>query len=192
VQEAQDTAGTQSESRSWLGTAALAVVAIAGIVAGVIIFTSDRGAPDAPPTRPNNNAPALTDQGAIDRYLKLEELVVRAYRNADFSLLSLIYTSNSPTAKVVREEFTNLRQDSARLLLTYQTEAIEVVSQSPDEFVLRQEVIIRGRLKAVGGAKVSARYHDQRQVVRAILRYEEPNGWLIHNVVAIDSERLQE
>src|ERR687891_1836630 len=106
VQVAHDTAGTQSESRSWLGTAALAVVAIAGIVAGLIIFTSDRGAPDAPPTGSDSNAgaPTLTDQEAIDRYLQLEGLLVRAYRDVNPALISNIYTFDSPTADLVREE----------------------------------------------------------------------------------------
>src|ERR671919_376253 len=100
VQEAHDTAGTQSESRSWLGTAALAVVAIAGIVAGLIIFTSDRGAPDAPPPGSNSQdagAPTLTEQEAIDRYLELEELVTQAYRDVDVTIIPNIYTFDSPT-----------------------------------------------------------------------------------------------
>ena len=194
MQEAQDTAGTQSESRSWLGTAALAVVAIAGIVAGLIIFTSDRGAPDAPPTGSNSEAagaPTLTDQEAIDRYLELEDLAVQAYRTANLTLIPRIYTADSPTGDVVRKELRNLRRDSMRLIGSFETESIEVLSNSSDEIVLRQEVIAKARLKPFGDVKVTARYHDLRQVVRIVLQYQETNGWLIHDIIEIEAERLK-
>jgi hypothetical protein len=199
VQEAHNTAGTESESsfrrgRSWFATAALVVVAAVGVIAATIIFTMDSGAPDAPPTRSDSGAgaPTMTDQEAIDRYLGLEELVVRAYRNVDFSLLPLIYTSDSPTADLVRKELTDLREDSAKLVLTRETEAIEVVSNSRNEIILRQEVVVRGRLRPVGDVKVRAQYHDQRRVVRIVLHYVEPDGWLIYRVVGVDSEALEQ
>jgi hypothetical protein len=198
VQEAHDTAGTQSEAplgrgRSWLTTAALAIVAIAGIVAGAIIFTMNDGAPDAPPTSSNSEAagaPTLTDQEAIDRYFELEDLIVQAYRNVDVTLLARIYTPDSPTAAMVRSELNDLQSDSAQLILDYQTQEIEVVTNSATEIVLRQEAIATGRLRPVGDVKVHAEYHDQRRVVRITLRYQEPKGWLIHRGVVTEAERL--
>jgi len=197
VQEAHDTAGTQSEAplgrrRSWLPAAALAIIAIAGVIAGAIIFTMDDGAPGAPPTSSNNGAgaPTLTDQEAIDRYLELERLVIRAYRDVDLSLLPLIYAPDSPTRELVNRELNDLRDDSAKLVLRRQTEAIEVVSRSRDEIILRQEVVVSARLRPVGDVKVRARYHDQRRVLRVIIRYAEPGGWLIYRIIGIDSEPL--
>jgi hypothetical protein len=198
VQEAHNTAGTEGEAsfrrgRSWFATAALVLVAAVGVIAATIIFTLDSGAPDAPPTRSDSGAgaPTLTDEEAIDRYLELEEFVVQAYHDVDATLLPLIYTSDSPTAGLVRKELRDLREDSAKLVLTYQTEEIEVLSNSRDEIILRQELIVKARLRPVGDVKVRARYHDLRRVVRSVLRYQEPNGWLIHSATAIDSERVE-
>jgi hypothetical protein len=198
VQEAHNTAGTEGESsfrrgRSWFATAALVVVAAVGVIAATIIFTMDSDAPDAPPTRSDSNtgAPTMTDQEAIDRYLELEDLAVRAYRTADLTLIPRIYTADSPTGDVVRKELRDLRRDSIRLFGSFQTESIEVLSNSSDEIVLRQEVIAKARLKPVGDVKVRARYHDLRQVVRIVLRYQEMSGWLIHDVIEIEAERLK-
>jgi hypothetical protein len=193
VQEAHNTAGTEGESsfrrgRSWFATAALVVVAAIGVIAATIIFTMDSGAPDAPPTRSDSGAgaPTLTDQEAIDRYLELEELLVRAYRNVDPTLIPNIYTFESPTADLVHKELRRLKRLSARLVGSRETEAIEVISRTRDEIVLRQTVLVKGRLRPVGDVKVTARYHDQRRVVRVILQYDDSSGWLIHKAVAID------
>jgi hypothetical protein len=194
VQEAQESPGTAAqgplgEPRSRLGTVVVALIALIGIVAGAIIFTRDTGAPDTPPTD-NAGAPAtLTDEEAIDRYLELEQLIVRVYQSRDLSLIALIYTPDSPTAAVARKELRDLRRDSIKLILDYDTEAIEVTSRSPSEVVLRQEVFARGRVRPVGDVKTRANYHDQRRVLRVTLR-KHAGQWLIHRAVVVEAESI--
>jgi hypothetical protein len=198
VQEANNTAGTEGEAsfrrgRSWFATAALVLVAAAGVIAATIIFTMDSGAPDAPPTRSDSNAgaPTLTDQEAIDRYLELEDLIVLAYRNADVTLIPHIYTPDSPTADVARKELRQLMRDDVRAILTYSTESIEVTSRSTDGIVIRQEVTARARVRPSGDVDVKSTPNNQRRTVRTTLR-ESGGRWLIYRSVIVDVQRLAE
>jgi hypothetical protein len=198
VQEAHNTAGTEDEAsfrrgRSWLATAVLVLVAAVGVIAATIIFTMDSGAPDAPPTRSDSNAgaPTLTDQEAIDRYLELEDLIVQAYRNADIEVLQQIYTADSSTKGVVRDELRDLRRESVRAILQYETEEITVLSQSAEEVTLQQQVLARHRVRPVGDVKVQATRNDHRRVVRIVLR-NEGGQWLIHRSTITDVEELTE
>jgi hypothetical protein len=194
VQEAQESPGTAAqgplgEPRSRLGTVVVALIALIGIVAGAIIFTRDTGAPDAPPTD-NAGAPAtLTDEEAIDRYLELEQLIIRAYESRDPSLIALIYTPDSPTAAVARKELRDLRRQSVKAILNYETEKIDVTSRSDEEIILRQQVVAKARVKPIGDVKVRATPNNQRRDVRIILRKRD-GDWLIYRSTIVDVEGL--
>lgn len=198
MQEAQESSSTPAERplaepRSKLGTVVVALIAVVGIVAGAIIFTMDTGAPDAPPTD-NSGAPAatLSDEEAINRYLELEQLIVQAYETRDLNLIPQIYTPDSPTAEVARQELIDLRRDSVKLIARFDTESIEVVSSSPEEVVIRQQVVARGRIRPVGDVKVQSTWsEDQRQRVRILLR-EHDSRWLIHQAVVEESDRVSD
>lgn len=132
----------------------------------------------------------LTDAEAITRFETLESLINQAFEERDASLLPSIYTTDSPVVGIASKEIRQLLHDDVVDHSTFETLEIQVLSNTADQIVLRQEVQIDSLFFTESGKDITERPRHSSQVVHWTLELE--NGqWKIHDSVIKESQVIR-
>lgn len=149
------------------------------IAAAVLLSRPD----EAPTPTPNPNpepAFALTDPEAIERFIELDSLRLRAYDKRDVSLVSEIFTSDSPIARKVSREIGLLRSENVLSKTQFEVKKVGVLGNTDDEIRILQRVVIFPRFVTESGRDVTRNARDELQTIHWTLHLEGTQ-WLLHN-----------
>lgn len=89
---------------------------------------------------------SLTDEEAIARFYELDDLRVRAYEDADVTLVST-FATQGPFKEQVVGELRQLKRDDVSAKLELKTEMLEVQSNSLSQIDLQQVVVTNIRFQ---------------------------------------------
>lgn len=128
----------------------------------------------------------LTDAEAITRFDELSDLRAQAYATTDLSLLSSIYSSDSLVRADAAKELEELQESKVRDLSLYTTRDLEVISNDPDEIVLREVVLIDPHFVDAQNRDVTTQDETVRRVIQWKL-HQDAGTWLIYDALITDS-----
>lgn len=161
---------------------ALALLLGVILALGAAVFLLRPAAPAEPTVTSDPPAPTfeLSDAEAVARFESLESLVNEAFESRDESLLSLVYTADSPVVGIASKEIRQLRRDRVHDRSTFETVEFDVISNTPERIVLRQSVEIESLFVTESGKDITQEPRNSLQVVEWTLKLE--NGeWQIHD-----------
>jgi hypothetical protein len=166
----------------------VALVALITLVIGVAAAIATRTSGDSE-NQLRTASPQLADDFKVTRqFERLNSTELRAYRQEDLSLISTVFTSDSPLVQTVTKEIQGLRRRSVDVRPGFRSLSVSVVSKSENEIILRQTVIENSRFFDSHGRNVTSGPGPQRQVIRWVLRQEAGN-WKLFNSTVLKSER---
>lgn len=164
-----------------------ALIAIVGIV--IFLLRPDPVAPSGASDTTTEPSFALTNEQAIARFEELNDRLNQAFEQRDVSLLSSVYTANSPALQVAEREIRQLKKDRVFDRSTYETLKVRVVASSDSEVVLRERTLIHTRFESEAGKDVTSGPRQSIQLVEWTLRLQGTD-WLIQDAVIKRSEVL--
>ena len=170
-------------SQGW----ALVIVAGVLVAVGLTWYLTGSSAEPTPIATPSPADFSLTDEEAIARFKELEAAKLHAYRRTDPSLLSTIFTSDSPSRRLVERDFKKLEANGVRFRTSFVTTSIELVRNDGGGIVVRQTVIVRPRFLQGGGDVTTS--EPQEQVVDWVIK-RQGDQWLVHETLVRDTREL--
>lgn len=166
----------------------LALMAVLVAIGGLVLFTREDDPPSPSPTTSASPNFALTDAEAIARFKELRALRDQMYRQRDLSLITQIYTSNSPSKDVALKEVQRLVRDNVLDRSAYRTLGVSVQLNTPDRITLVEEITLFPRFVAGDGEDVTRGNDALRQVAVWVLT-EDRGEWLVYESLLEESER---
>jgi hypothetical protein len=190
MQEAEEPTrgGNEASARAMSPIAAFVILlAVVAAVFGAWLLTRE----DEPTPTPQDRGPAfaLTNEEAIERFVELEALYLRAYRQRDLSLLSRIYVPGSRIETTVAREIRKLIRADVLPRPTLQTEQLEVVTNESSDITVRQTVEESSRFVHESGKDVTGEPGHQRLVIDWSLKLVG-SRWLIADSLIIEADDL--
>lgn len=133
---------------------------------------------------------ALTNEEAIARFEDLTQVRLRAYSTHDVSLLSSLYTEDSRVAPVASQELRRLAREGVSDVSTYATQHVQVISNTPSEVRLEEQVRINPRFLDEQGKEVTG---QTKLVARTIVwtLHLQGSEWLIYDALITKSQVLK-
>ena len=186
MQSVEPSGGAARPTRGPLSpvVAFVALIAVLALLGSIIFLTR----PDTPkPTAPLSSTEeethfALTDEEAKAEFERLNEIRHQAFEERDPTLISFVYTSDSPVASIAEQEIEQLVRDDAIDHSEFRTRDLSILDRNDQEVVLREVVEIRSRFLDARGRDVTTGPDRSLQVVVWTLRLEE-GVWQLHDSV---------
>ena len=166
------------------GILAILIAIVAG--AGLIAVSNDDSDPE--PRFSEGNNFALTDAEALERFRELDSRRLQAYEERDSSMIRLIVTSDSPLNDIARREIAKLRADNIFSRTTFFTTDLEVLSNTPQEIRIIQEVRQEPRFITESGKDVTASNETLIREILWVLRREH-DEWKIFNSEVLSTQK---
>ncbi|HEV3472176.1 MAG TPA: hypothetical protein VG408_03075 [Actinomycetota bacterium] len=143
-------------------------------------------------TYPANEAPTfeLTDAEAIARFQQLHALFREGSMGRDAPVIDVAMTSDSPLRKVALDDIAQLRRDRVLDKSVFRTQSIEVVSNTTDEIVLLQHVVVDPRFVSERTGKNVSQSGPTLDRVRWIL-HQEDGTWKVFRAIVLSSEPIE-
>jgi hypothetical protein len=163
------------------------LLAVVGMVVAVAVLTRQREAPSAPATTSGAPDYSLTNAEALARFKELKQLRDKTYHQRDASLVTSLYSSDSPRRLDAIRELRQLRNDHVIDETRFVTLDVAVVSNSSKEIGLRQEVMVYPKVTSESGKDVTTGGHVEKRTVQWILRLED-GVWLVYDTVITAAE----
>ena len=172
---------------------AVAIIGVGALLIGTLygVWQAVAGSNDPDPIGPGASEPdfSLTDEQAIARFEELDELRVRAYKNADVGMVSN-FAGPGQFKDQVLDELQELQREGVTASPIFKTEELTVTSNSADRIQLRQVVIFDARFFDKKGNDVTDESGRERLTVLWQLASTD-QGWLISESNIVDAESLQ-
>jgi len=157
------------------------------VLTSVVVFFLKED-PEPPVDGPRSTNFALTDTEALQRFKELRELARRAVQKRDASLVSIAFTSNSPTGNLARDEISSLLRREIVDRSRFQIVSASILSNRPDEIEIAERVRLRPCFETESGKDVTDSVSLIEQEGRWILRLEDTQ-WKIHQIL-LDADRV--
>lgn len=160
----------------------LIVLAVLVIAAVLLIDSKDEngqaasGSEQTQATGPTGRklSPTLTDEEAIAKFRELNAVAIRAARNRDTALLSLVFTPSGKTAARARAAIQELKRDGVYDESEIQTVSTRVISNTQSSVTLREVTRVLPCFKNEAGEDVTeAPSHVQRVAQWVLVRARE-------------------
>lgn len=162
---------------------------LAAVFAGFLATREESPATEtvAPARSPDYS---LTDAEAIAEFERLNDTRITAYRLRDISLLHQALASDSPLLRRGEAEIKQLLRDKIILKSRFGTEAAEVVTNMPDEIVVRHTEVDYPRFVHESGDVLTA---DRTPRLRVILWTLRPIGteWRIFDSTFVSQRAIE-
>ncbi|MGH2751495.1 MAG: hypothetical protein ACRDK3_11590 [Actinomycetota bacterium] len=176
---------------SWIRIVAIAVAL--AMLGGVLYATWQTVASSGSDPEANGNPGvgvsepdfSLTDEEAIERFKELNERRVRAYESTDVTLVNR-FAGPGPFRDQVLDELRQLKKDRVTAKPIFETEYLDVTSNSSTRITLEQAVIFDLRFFDESGNDVTTEGKPERLVVEWTLAYFD-EGWLLTESIASEA-----
>jgi hypothetical protein len=122
----------------------------------------------------------LTDEQALERFRELDALRVRAFTHRDLTLVHQYLSADSPILVVNLDEIRQLITDKIMFDPGIVSSSVEVVANSPEQVIVRQEIEQRPRFTNESGRDVSRSRESVSQIVLWILQFDGQT-WKIYD-----------
>lgn len=172
------------------GRALVAFVLLAIALIGILLFTRNHDQPTPSTTNHSQSGTfSLTNSEAIARFNELNRLRIIAFRHRDASLLAQVLTSDSPLRRRAYRDIAGLRADGVFDKTKFQTQRIQMRSNTPSQIVLRQVEIESPRFVTEAGKDVSRMHISVVATIDWTLR-KEGSAWKIFTSSSVGAHRL--
>jgi hypothetical protein len=156
-----------------------ALLALLVAIGGLFLLTRPTDESNPGPAPRSDNF-ALTDAEAIERFKELDALRIRALRSRDASLISQVFTPNSPVAEDVMDSIQTLNRQNVLFRTTYKDSSLHVVTNTANEIHVLQRAVVNPRFVDENGIDVTRNDSTQLQTTDWTLR-RMSDVWLIHD-----------
>lgn len=167
------------------------VLVLVLIAVGVFLARVDNEV-QAAATQPAATQPnfALTNEAAIARFKDLSSSINEAYKNRDMTALELFLTDDSPLRERGEKEIRQLIRDGVVAVPVFERRSIEIVSNAPDEIVIREVSVDSSRFKSESGKDLTQNPRDILRVVEWTLQLDG-STWKIFDSDPVRSRVLR-
>lgn len=131
----------------------------------------------------------LTDAEAITRFEQLHDLFRQASMERDPSLISIVFTSDSPNVVAAQQDLKQLRDDRVLDSSRFETRGVVVESNTSDEIVLLQTVAVFPRFVDEKSGKNVTTGEATLDEVQWTLRFED-GVWKAYKILVVGSSPL--
>ncbi len=169
----------------------LALLGALAAITVVVLVTRPAATNTIPPSEATVSFDhSLTDAEAIERFKELKSLRSEAYREADLSLVDLIYTTESPARRTVVSEIRRLQRNGVFSRTRFDTKQLDVLENSPSKIEIREIVVVFPKFVDEDGNDVTKRGRVERREVNWILHAEDAN-WLVYRSVIVAARKIR-
>jgi hypothetical protein len=176
---------------------AVAIAAAVALLGGVLYATWQAAAgnddPEPDPIGLDESEPdfSLSDENAVSRFEELVSMSYTAIRNRDQSLLSEVFTVDSPTKDRSAKVISSLKQDQVTDESSYRTLSLRVLESGPQEIRLLQRVQTRPCFKDESGEDVTTGRAEIEYDIEWTMQISD-SRWLLHESQARNDEVTDE
>ena len=179
-----------SFSSPWI---AFALITILGLVTGGLLYISRPDPAPATPAAPiqtDDDEPdfSLTNEEAIARFEKLNELRLEMYQFRDISLAPDFLATGSPLRKLATKEISQLLNDRVVVMPNFKTQRLVVEENEPSRVRLRHAVIERPVFRSESGGD-RTRSKPQLRVLLWDMRLEG-STWKLFDVTVLKAKPI--